>query len=276
MPTPSHAESLPPAPGEGGPRRGKESLADLAYQRMEEMLVRCELQPGRFLAMHELQTLIGFGRTPVHQAVARFAADTLMVVSPRHGVQIAPIDLTRERLLLDLRRDVERFVVQLATRRAGASHRNQMMHIRRQLIEHGAGMGIDRFNLVDRRIDQLMLSAAAEPFVESTLRPLHTVFRRLGWIFHTHAPGENDVRGSIEGHIAVIDAVASQNLEGAIAASDRLMDFVADMFVVLEREVPPQMLDCSVAADAHLFAASPRTAAGTPLAPGVVQALRPA
>lgn len=244
---------------EPAPRRGKATLADLAYQRIEEMLVRCELQPGRFLAMHELQALTGFGRTPVHQAVARFAADTLILVSPRHGVQIAPIDLTRERLLLDLRRDVERFVVQLATRRSGASHRNQMMHIRRQLMEHGTGMAIDQFNLVDRRIDQLMLTAAAEPFVESTLRPLHTVFRRLGWIFHTQAPQAGDLRGTIDGHIAVIDAVAGQDLSAAVEASDRLMDFVADMFPVLEREVSPQMLDCGMAGlDTQFLAAAPQ------------------
>ena len=51
-------------------------------------------------------------------------------------------------------------------------------------MEHGADMTIDQFNAIDRRIDQLFLAAANEPFVESTLRPLHTIFRRIGWIYH--------------------------------------------------------------------------------------------
>jgi DNA-binding GntR family transcriptional regulator len=100
-------------------RRNRVNLFELAYQRIEEMLVRCELAPGRFLAMQDLQDMTGFGRTPVHHAVNRLAADTLIVIHPRHGLQIAPIDLARERVLLHLRRDIERFVIRLAAERAG-------------------------------------------------------------------------------------------------------------------------------------------------------------
>ena len=32
------------------------------------------------------------GRTPIHQAVNKLAADTLIIVRPRHGLQIAPIE----------------------------------------------------------------------------------------------------------------------------------------------------------------------------------------
>jgi DNA-binding GntR family transcriptional regulator len=227
-------------------RRSQVNQSDQAYERIEELLVRCELKPGRFLAMHDLQALIGFGRTPVHQAVSRLAAETLVLVTPRHGVQIAPIDLTRERLLLDLRRDMERFVIRLATQRSGASQRNQMLHIKRHLVEHRDGMNIDQFNLVDRRIDQLFLAAANEPFVESTLRPLHTIFRRIGWIYHMQTAGHIDLQQTVDGHIAVIDAVAGGNVDAAIAASDGLMDFVESMFSVLEREVSPALLDCSL------------------------------
>ena len=229
------------------PRRGSPvNLSGQAYLRIEELLVRCDLKPGRFLATHELQTLIGFGRTPVHQAVSRLAAETLVLVTPRHGVQIAPIDLTRERLLLDLRRDMERFVIRLATQRSGASQRNQMLHIKRHLLEHRDGMRIEQFNLVDRRIDQLFLAAASEPFVEGTLRPLHTIFRRIGWIYHMQTANRMDLQGTVDGHIAVIDAVVDGNVDAAIAASDRLTDFVAEMFAVLEREVSPSLLDCSL------------------------------
>ena len=173
------------ADGDGAARRRSSvNLSNLAYERIEDLLVSCELKPGRFMATHDLQTLVEFGHTPVHQAVHRLATDALLIVTPRHGIQIAPIDLTRERLLLRLRRDMERFVIRLSTEHSGASQRNQMLHIRRQLIEHGVLMSIEQFNVIDRRIDQLLLTAANEPFVASTLRPLDTIFRRIGWIYH--------------------------------------------------------------------------------------------
>lgn len=238
-------------------RKSAANLSQLAYERIEELLVSCELAPGRFLATHELQGMVGYGRTPVLQAVNRLAADTLVHITPRHGIRIAPIDLTRDRLLLRLRRDIERFVIRLATERSGASQRNRMQHIKRQLLEHGAHMSVEQFNVVDRLIDQLFLAAAQEPFVEGTLRPLHTIFRRLGWIYHMQAPGHSDLRDTVQGHIAVIDAVADGKVDDAIAASDQLMDFVDSMFETLERDIAPSLLDCTLDTDESYLALAP-------------------
>ena len=96
----------------------------------------------------------------MHSAVNLLAADTLILIRPRHGLQIAPIDLARERLLLGLRRDMERFVIRLAAERASLSHRNQMLHIERLLRERRSTLSIDEFNKLDRRIDALILSAS--------------------------------------------------------------------------------------------------------------------
>lgn len=234
-------------------RRNATNLSELAYERIEALLVSCELAPGRFLATHELQAMVGYGRTPVHQALSRLAADTLVQITPRHGIRIAPIDLTRDRLLLRLRRDMERFVIRLATERSGASERNRMLHIKRQLIEHGATMTVEQFNVIDRLIDQQFMAAAQEPFVEGTLRPLHTIFRRIGWIYHMQTPGHTDLRDTVDGHVAVIDAVANGKVDDAISASDRLMEFVDTMFDTLERDVPPSLLDCSLDAEDIYF-----------------------
>src|SRR3546814_6196869 len=126
------------------------------------------------MTMHDLQDLTGFGRTPVHHAVNRLAADTLILVRPRHGIQVAPIDLARERVLLKLRRDLERFVIRLATERSGPSHRNQMRHIDRLLRDRRASLDVDEFNGFDRRLDRLILTAAGEPFLEHTRSEEHT------------------------------------------------------------------------------------------------------
>src|SRR5258708_37326931 len=144
-------------------RRNRVNFLELAYQRIEDVLVSCELKPGRFLTVQELQTVTGFGRTPVHNAVNQFAADTLIIIRPRHGLQIAPIDLARERLLLGLRRDIERFVVKLATDRASLSHRHQALRIERVLREKHDTLTLAQFNSLDPRIDTLILAAAGEP-----------------------------------------------------------------------------------------------------------------
>lgn len=236
------ATGEPPAPQ----RRNRVNLFELAHQRIEELLVKCELAPGRFLAMQDLQDVTGFGRTPVHHAVNRLAADTLIVIRPRHGLQIAPIDLARERVLLHLRRDIERFVIRLAAERAGPSHRNQMLHMERLLRERRDGLTLAEFNTLDRRIDHMVLAAAGEPFLEHTLRPLHTIFRRIGFIHHTHMTQKTSLSGTIDHHLAVLNAVATRHAERAVAASDALIAFVDTMFDEMEARIDPSLLDCSV------------------------------
>jgi DNA-binding GntR family transcriptional regulator len=232
-----------PAPAR---RQNRVNLFELAYQRIEELLITCALQPGRYLTMQDLQDMTGFGRTPVHHAVNRLAADTLILIRPRHGLQIAPIDLARERVLLHLRRDIERFVIRLATERSGPSHRNQLLHMERVLRERRQTLTLADFNTLDRGIDRLIIAAANEPFLEHTLRPLHTLFRRIGYLHHTHMPGHANLDGTIDRHLAVLNAVANRHVEKAVAASDALMDFVDGMFDVMETEIDPGLLDSSI------------------------------
>jgi DNA-binding GntR family transcriptional regulator len=229
------------------PRRSNGvNLFELAYERLEDLIIRCDLKPGQFLTIQDLQGLTGFSRTPVHQAVSRLAGDTLILIRPRHGLQIAPVDLARERVLLELRRSLERFLIRLAAERLSSSHRNQFLHMGRLLLEQREEMTIEEFNVLDRRIDKLILSAANEPFLEHTVRPLHTIFRRVGWIYHSNVTRGVRPSATIDRHLAVLNAVANKQIDKAMASSDELMDFVDSMFDVLEREVPPEHFDCSL------------------------------
>jgi DNA-binding GntR family transcriptional regulator len=227
-------------------RRNRTNFFELAYQRIEDSLVNCALRPGQSLTVQDLQDLTGFGRTPVHNAVSTLAADTLIIIRPRHGLQIAPIDLARERLLLALRRDIERFVTRLAAERASLSHRNQALHIERVMKEKRATLTLDEFNSLDRRIDSLILAAAGEPFLAHTLRPLHTIYRRIGFIHHRHMPGQADISGTIDTHLAILNAVANRRVDRATAASDALMDYMDTMFQGMEAGIDPRLLDCSI------------------------------
>lgn len=236
--------------GEKPARQNRLNLADLAYDKCEELIVSCALKPGLYLSIQDLQDATHVGRTPIHQAVSRLASDTLVIVRPRHGLQIAPIDLARERTLLRLRRDLERFVLRLAAERSGPSHRNQLLHISRTLREAADRLTIDEFNKLDRRIDQLLTAAAGEPFLDHTLRPLHTIFRRIGLIYHTWVVPSDGLGRTVECHLAMLDAVAAREPDAAVAAADRLVAFVDSMFDAMERGIDPALLDCNLALQA--------------------------
>ncbi len=227
-------------------RRGQGNLMEVAYERLEQLIINCELKPGSFLSMQDLQDMTAMSRTPIYQAVNRLAADTLLIIHPRHGVRVAPIDLARDRMLLGLRRDLERFVLRLAVDRATSTHRNQVMHVARTMRDHRDAMTMAEFNTFDSRIDKLILQAAGEPFLEHTLRPLHTIFRRIGWIHHAHIGASESVLRSIDVHLQILNAIATRHVEEAVDASDQLVLFVEEMFDQLERGIDPSILDCSI------------------------------
>jgi DNA-binding GntR family transcriptional regulator len=231
-------------------RHNRLNMANVAYDRLEELIVTCVLQPGLFLSIQDLQTATGGGRTPVHQAVSRLATDRLDLVRPRHGFRIAPIDLARERVLLPLRRDIERFVVRLAIERAGPVYRNQLVHMGRALRARRGKMSIAEFNQLDRRIDHVLTAAAGEPFLEHTLRPLHTIFRRIGWIYHSRVRGRQGLDKIVDCYLDILDAVTAGRMKAAVATTDRLIAFGDSMFDVIEHEIDPTLLDCNLAVQA--------------------------
>ena len=220
-------------------------MSELAYDRLEEMIVSCALRPGLLLSIPELQERLRMGRTPTHLAVSRLAADTLIVIHPRKGLQIAPIELPRERTLLRLRRDLERFAVRLAVERATPAHQAELARIGELLGDEAKSMTVEAFNHLDRRINHILIAASGVAFLESALRPLHTIFRRVGWIYHrVLRPAEGPSR-TIDCHRAILDAVIARRAKEAVKAADALIAFNEAMLQALDGDIDPALLDCN-------------------------------
>jgi DNA-binding GntR family transcriptional regulator len=108
-------------------------------------------------------------------------------------------------------------------------------------------MTIGAFNRLDRRIDALLATASGEPFVETTLRPLHTIFRRVGWIYHNWVRPAEGLGRTITCHLAILDAVAAGDATQAVSASEQLIAFNTVMLDVIEADIDPALLDCNLA-----------------------------
>jgi DNA-binding GntR family transcriptional regulator len=242
-PRPGMAARATRTNGQGTSDRGSDSLAVVAYDRIEDLIVHCRVAPGASLTTNALQELVGVGRTPVHQAVRRLAAETLIRIRPRDGLAISPIDLQRDRRLLQLRREMDRFVAELATEHLDANQRNRLIRLGTTLRERRRSMDVHEFNIYDRQLDAVLLDAAAEPFLDRTLRPLHTIFRRVGHVHLTHLGGAPGLAKTIDCHLALLSAVVDRNTKAAKSASDTLIDWAQTMFDSLEGNIDPTLLD---------------------------------
>ena len=218
-------------------------LTATAYERIEEHFVQMTLKPGSLARTQDIQTLVGLGRTPVHQAVRRFSAETLIEVRPRNGLKIAPVDLARERHLATLRRDLTRFVTEAAMRNMNDNARARLSYLRRQLANGASDMTADRFNEIDKSFDLLLIEISRERFLERTLRPLHTLARRTGYLHFIEISGDDGVRRSIDLHLTIMDAVLADDGERARQGCDDLVRYGIGVIDELGTRVDPQFLD---------------------------------
>lgn len=224
-------------------------LTVAAYERIEELFISMRLAPGATLRTQDLQDLTGLGRTPVHQAVRRLAAETLLDVQPRNGLRVAPIDLARERRLAGLRRHMDRFVIVAGIGGVEGNERARLSHITRRMQDERATLVLDQFNVLDKAFDTLMIQAARERFLERSLRPLKALARRTGYLDIRHISGQNGLDETIALHLEIMRAVLSGDEAQACAASDRLVDFGIVMLDRLERDIEPALLDISFGLD---------------------------
>ena len=138
---------------------------------------------------------------------------------------------------------MDRFVAELATERLNANQRNRLIRLGVTMQERRAKMDVHEFNTYDRQLDAVLLDAAGEPFLDRTLRPLHTIFRRAGHVHLTHLGGAAGLAKTIDCHLALLNAVVDRNAKSAKSSSDALIDFAQSMFDSLEGNIEPGLLD---------------------------------
>jgi DNA-binding GntR family transcriptional regulator len=76
----------------GAPAPAREKLADAAYTALKASILEGLLPPGAETAEQAIAEQLGMSRTPVHEAVLRLQHEGMLLVLPRKGVRVLPID----------------------------------------------------------------------------------------------------------------------------------------------------------------------------------------
>lgn len=191
------------------------SLSQEAYDRLEALIVTTDLQPGARTTLNELERLSGFGRTPVHDAVKRLSAESLIIVQPRSGLRIAPLDLEQETLLLPVRIEMEAIACRLAAERAVDDDIIRLSAAAEKLRSGYKAMTLAEFNVVDNELNDAILMASGEMMLGNTLMPLQTLYRRSGWLYQTRIAGPSKLPKVAADHLELLDLILKRDAAAA-------------------------------------------------------------
>jgi DNA-binding GntR family transcriptional regulator len=207
------------------PRLGQQrvrSLADAAFEAIEEMIVTRRLAPGAMVSESELAAELSMGRTPVREALARLEWIGFVEVHPRRGVQVSGVDVIRHLELLEVRRPLEASMVRHVVERATSENLEDIQRWARALIEAAAERSRDRYFQAKRKLHEVEVRAAHNHVLSQTMSNLHAQSRRF-WF--TYEPTESFLEAA-EHHGAIVDRIVNRDAEAAVAAVESLFAFL--------------------------------------------------
>ena len=199
------------------------SLTDQAYQELEERIVTLQLQPGEVLSETALSEQLGIGRTPIREALQRLAREGLILILPRKGILVSEINPSKQLLVLEVRRELERLMARAGAARRTGLERDAFLAIANGM-EHAASDNDDiAFMRYDNELNALIARAAHNEYALRAIDLMNGLSRRFWYVHYKEAA---DLPLCARLHASVARAIANGDPEQAAAASDRLVDYV--------------------------------------------------
>lgn len=201
------------------------SLAETAYDAIEQMIISRRLAPGAMVSEGELGAELALGRTPVREALARLKTIGFVEVHPRRGVLVTPVDVIRHLELLEVRRPLDETMARCIIVRASDNDLDALQRHTEGLLVAAGARDREVYFRLKRTLHEAMVGAAYNQTLTSTMVPLHAQSRRF-WYSHEPTASFQDCAGI---HATIVAGIAARNAERALAGIATLFDLLDQM-----------------------------------------------
>lgn len=92
-------------------------LRDVVFNTLRQAILTGELKPGERLMEIHLANKLGVSRTPIREAIRKLELEGLVIMIPRRGAEVAQITEKSMKDVLEVRRALDVFSVELACER---------------------------------------------------------------------------------------------------------------------------------------------------------------
>jgi len=159
----------------------KEGLAAQAYQRLSHDLMAGRYEPGQKLKLRDIAAGLGISVTPVREALARLAADQVVVQVDHKSVCVAVMDLDRFAEVRELRLDLEGKAAARAALCATPADIAALRTIHAALVQARARDSYAGILLANQQFHLALCQSARMPVL---LRLVETLWLQCGPLMH--------------------------------------------------------------------------------------------
>jgi len=191
------------------------SLRDLAYDAIKHQIITCLLRPGEYVNEAQMSERLGFGRTPVHQALDRLMIEGLVDIMPRKGVVVRSLSLHDLMQVTEARLLNEPHGARLAARQASDRDIARLQDILDRFAPAIAARDIESMITLDRDFHAGILAAGQNAVLEDIVLKLND--RSLRFWFVSLA-ADQQPGAVLREHQAILDAIRARDADAAEAA----------------------------------------------------------
>ena len=200
-----------------------------AYDLIRERITTLELEPGSVINEQALAEGLDMGLVPVREALKLLVHDNLVVITPRHGLYVADVNVPDLEQLSELRLTLEGLSARLAAQRATEDDIVILEALRQ---EQASTPSEDRRRLfdIDHKFHRAVSRAAHNKYMADSLERLFGLSQRLWYLA---LPKLGFLPGSVEQHLDLVQAI--KNGDGDEA--ERIMRAHVGQFYAQVREI---------------------------------------
>lgn len=185
------------------------SLADRAFQQLQDRLIFLDIPPGAPLNEGRLSQELNLGRTPLREALKRLESEHLVVTYSRRGTFATTVDITALSEISQVREVLEPLAARLAAERRGGDARDQLEDLRDRLGAAGNDwLNRDEALRWDLQIHRAVYAAAGNAHLRVTLERYSNLATRIWCVVADRIP-------QLQEHVTV-----HHDLLGAVLAGD--------------------------------------------------------
>ena len=195
--------------------------AEKAYHVIKNKIIKTELNPGSVINEVELMDELGFGRTPVREALKQLQSEDLVTVKPRRGIFVSELAITDLAQIFEVRVELESLGVILATQRITKEQLTKLEQLVDQYHKSPSNSKEKMIDL-DGKFHALIREATQNRFLISNLEYYYNLSLRIWYLALPQAAAEEI---DVKAHCDIYQAIAAGNAD---AAAERISKHIWD------------------------------------------------
>ena len=205
-----------------------------AYKLIRERITTLELEPGSVINEQALAEGLEMGLAPVREALKLLAHENLVIITPRHGLYVADVNVPDLEQLSEMRLTLEGLCARLAAQRATA---DEILILETLRQEQASTPAEDRRRLfdIDHKFHQAIAQAAHNKYLADSLERLFGQSQRLWYLA---LPKLGFLPGAVEKHLDLVQAIENGDGDEAEAIMrGHVQEFYDNVREVLQNQL---------------------------------------